>query len=260
MRLHFQSYGQGEPLLILHGLFGSLENWRSISQHLAAYYHVFALDQRNHGRSPHSLEMDYRLMAGDVDEFLKAHALPNAHVLGHSMGGRTAMQFALSYPKSVRKLIVADIAPGETEPHHEYIFKALLALRLDEFQSRTEIEAALAPSIPDVALRRFLLKNLKRDASGHFYWQIGLGEIHGNYSRLGEAIGGARPFERPALFIRGERSDYLTPQDMHEIRKLFPQAALHTIPDAGHLLHVEKAEGFLDAVRKFLAWGGPPPS
>jgi pimeloyl-ACP methyl ester carboxylesterase len=252
MQLYFQTHGQGEPLLILHGLFGSLENWHSVSLALAHHFHVFAVDQRNHGRSPHSPEMSYSLMAGDLRELLAAQGLTRAHVLGHSMGGKTAMQFALLHPAQVNKLIVVDIAPHAYPPLHEKVFKALLPLDLGEYQTRKQIEETLAPALPELALRQFLLKNLARDSAGAFYWRNGLREIRANYERLGAALGGEHPCERPTLFLRGEQSDYLQPEDLPAIHHLFPQAQLQTIPEAGHLPHTENRAAFLEAVLGFL--------
>ncbi len=252
MDLHFEVYGQGEPLVILHGLFGSLDNWRSISERLAASFRVFAVDQRNHGRSPHSFDMDYRLMAEDVRHFMETQTLQPAFVLGHSMGGKTAMELALLYPAAVRKLVVVDMAPRSYPPRHEAILAGMLALDLTRFQTRKEMEAALAPAVPELETRQFLLKNVARESAGGFRWKIGLQEISKNYPRLAEAVTGSEPFEKPALFIRGEKSDYLSESDLDPIRRLLPKARLETIPRAGHLVHVENPDAFLATVLEFL--------
>jgi esterase len=254
MQLHFQSYGLGAPLIILHGLFGSLENWHSISRSLAADFQVFAVDQRNHGRSPHADEMSYQLMAEDLKEFLAAQHLGSVNLLGHSMGGKTAMVFALSYPDLVEKLVVLDMAPRTYPPQHLEILKALLSLDLRSFKSRTEIESELAPSIPDPAVRQFLLKNLKRDSAGDFNWQMNLAAIEASYGRLNEAISSQRSFDKPTLFIRGERSDYIRDEDMPSIRNLFPRVEFCEIAGAGHWVHADKPEAFLRKVREFLKY------
>jgi pimeloyl-ACP methyl ester carboxylesterase len=254
MQLHFQSYGQGQPLIILHGLFGSLENWHSVSQNLAADFQVFAVDQRNHGRSPHSSETSYPLMADDLKEFLAIRQLGPVHLVGHSMGGKTAMQFALDHSDMVKKLIVADIAPRAYRPHHSEILQALLSLDLPAFKNRKDMEMHLAPSIPDLVTRQFLLKNVKRDSAGAFYWQMNLAAIDGNYDRLNEALSSPQPFAKPALFIRGERSDYIHNEDFASIRKLFPKAHVYEIPGAGHWVHVDAPEAFLRKVREFLKY------
>lgn len=254
MQLHFQSYGQGPPLIILHGLFGSLENWHSISQKLAADFQVFAVDQRNHGRSPHAAEMSYQSMAGDLKEFVTTHQLSAVNLLGHSLGGKVAMFFALNYPDLMEKLVVVDIAPRAYPPHHSEILNALSSLDLPSFKNRKDLETHLAPSIPDLATRQFLLKNVKRDSAGTFYWQMNLAAIHRNYDRLNEALSSQQPFTKPALFISGERSDYIRDEDLASIRKLFPQAAHCKIPGASHWVHADAPEAFLRKVREFLKY------
>src|SRR5262245_20978351 len=252
MRIHFQSYGRGAPLIILHGLFGSLENWHSISQGLAADFQVFAVDQRNHGRSPHAAEMSYQLMAEDLKQFVADQQLGAVNLLGHSMGGKTAMLFALTYPESVQKLIVVDIAPRAYSERHLEILSALSSLDLIAFKSRAEMESQLEPSIPDLAVRRFLLKNVKRDEAGTFYWQMNLPAIEENYGRLGEEIASQRPFEKPTLFVRGERSSYIRDEDLPAIEKLFPRVEHCKIAGAGHWIHADSPEAFLRKVREFL--------
>jgi esterase len=252
MRLHFKRYGDGEPLIILHGLFGSLDNWHSMSTKLAARFQVLAVDQRNHGASPHSPEMSYPIMADDLDELMRAEGLARAHVMGHSMGGKTAMQFALRYPHLVENLVVVDIAPRVYSPRHAKILEALLALDLAAFQTRKQIEDALAPAIPELGTRRFLLKNLTRGSEGHFAWKFGLREINVSYEWLSEAPTSEKPYEKPALFIRGESSDFLKADELSLVRELFPKAELRTIPAAAHLPHVENPEVFLENVIEFL--------
>ncbi|MGH7970241.1 MAG: alpha/beta fold hydrolase, partial [Limisphaerales bacterium] len=177
MQLHYRTYGDGPPLIILHGLFGSLDNWHSISSKLAERFRVLAVDQRNHGRSPHSDQMSYEVMAADVSGLLEHEKIPCAHIMGHSMGGKTAMQMALLFPQQVESLIVVDIAPKIYPPIHHKIIEALGGLDLARFQSRKEMEEALAAAIPELSLRQFLLKNARRKADGSFEWQIGLDEI-----------------------------------------------------------------------------------
>ena len=253
MQLHFKDYGNGPPLIILHGLFGSLDNWHSTSVKLAAQFHVFAVDQRNHGNSPHASEMSYPAMANDLDEFMRAHGPARAHMLGHSMGGKTAMEFALRYGDRVEKLIVVDIAPRAYSPRHEKILQAMLSLDLPAFETRKEIEEALAPAVPELATRQFLLKNVTRAPGQTFHWKLGLREIAGDYARLSEPPTATTPYGKPVLFVRGEASDFLLDEDISLIRGLFPQAELRTIPRAGHLPHVENPAAFLQTVNEFLA-------
>jgi pimeloyl-ACP methyl ester carboxylesterase len=255
MELNYKTYGRGEPLIILHGLLGSSDNWQPMSAKLGEFFHVFALDQRNHGGSAHSVEMNYEVMAKDINEFLNREHLEQGHILGHSMGGKTAMEFAQLFPEKVSKLIIVDIAPKAYPPNHQKILAALMEVEVGSYETRKQVENALAPSIPELALRRFLLKNLARDSIGGFRWKIGLREIHQNYNRLGEAIRSERPLEKPALFIRGERSEYLRGQDMPEILRLFPRARLQTIAGAGHLAHAENPPAFAETVLEFLREG-----
>jgi esterase len=252
VQLHFKESGQGRAVILLHGLFGSSDNWHSIAQRLAESFHVFAVDQRNHGQSPHSDEMNYPLMAEDLNEFMTARGIETAVVLGHSMGGKTAMQFALQFPGRVEKLIVSDMAPRAYAPEHDKIFAALLALDLKSFSTRQEIEDALASEIPNLNLRRFLSKNLGRNSAGEFFWKINLRGLWENYPQLGNAISAPVPFTKPTLFIRGEKSNYINSEDEPLIRELFPQAEIQTIIGAGHWVHADKLEEFLKRVFKFL--------
>ncbi|HZQ46383.1 MAG TPA: alpha/beta fold hydrolase, partial [Verrucomicrobiae bacterium] len=234
MRLNFQSYGAGFPVIILHGLFGSLDNWQTISRRLGDHFHVFALDQRNHGRSPHSDVFNYEVMAGDLREFMQAHGLSHAHLLGHSLGGKTAMEFALRHPELVGKLIVVDMAPKAYPPWHVPIFKALLSLDLSAFHHRQEIVDALAPSIPALATRQFLLKNLTHDESGALRWKLNLPAICKNHDQLEQGLEIGRQFTGPVLFIKGGRSEYIEDEDQPSITRLFPRAEIITIPESGH--------------------------
>ena len=257
VQLHFKESGQGRVVILLHGLFGSSDNWHHIALRLAENFHVFALDQRNHGQSPHSAEMNYPLMADDVDEFMTARRIKSAAVIGHSMGGKTAMQFALQFPQRVEKLLVVDMAPRAYEPSHEKIIAGQLALDLKSFSTRQGIEDALAPEIPNLALRRFLLKNLGRDPAGGFFWKINLRGIAENYWQLGGPISAPASFMKPTLFIRGEKSNYINPEDEPLIRELFPQSEIQTIAGAGHWIHADRPEDFLRLVSDLLAVNQP---
>lgn len=252
MHLHYERYGEGPSLIILHGLFGSLENWRTLSKAFAHTFRVFALDQRNHGRSPHSEVFNYPVMVEDLYEFMQEQGLSSTHLLGHSMGGKTAMLFAVTYPHLVDKLIVVDIAPKAYPPGHDDIFAALFSLDLHSLRTRQEAEAALAPSIPGLALRQFLLKNLEREASGTFRWRIALEEIHHDYGELLKGIETSRPFNKPTLFIRGENSDYIRERDTATLLSVFPRAQTVTIPGTGHWVHTEAPQEFARVVKDFL--------
>ena len=252
MQLHFKQLGQGEPLVLLHGLFGSADNWFGVAPKLAEKFHVLIPDLRNHGHSPHHAEMDYPLMAADVERFFVTQKIANAHVIGHSMGGKVAMQFALGLPARVKKLVVVDMAPRAYRRSHDYIFKALLALDLNSFQTRSEIEDVLAAEIPSLNLRRFLLKNLGRDDAGKFFWKMNLRGVAENYSRLGEVLNPRNQFEKPALLIRGGKSDYVGTADELEIRRRFPAAQIQTIATAAHWVPADAPEEFVRLVLDFL--------
>ncbi len=252
MQLQRQQFGSsGEPLVVLHGLFGSGENWHSMCLRLGAEFRVWALDQRNHGASPHSTQMDYPTMAADVLEFMADQGLQEVHLLGHSMGAKTAMALALLHPSNVRSLVSVDMAPRAYSPRHDKILDGMLALNLDSLRDRRRMELALESQVPDLATRRFLLKNVRRSAGG-FHWRIGLHEIASNYSHLSEAVEG-QPYPGPALFVRGDGSDYLGERDLPLIQKLFPRAELKTVPGAGHLVHVDQPEALLETLRDFFA-------
>lgn len=253
MELHFRTLGEGPPLIMLHGLLGSLHNWLPLARKFAERFKVFAVDQRNHGLSPHSPDFGYDHMARDLHELMNAQGLTSAHVLGHSMGGKTAMQFALLYPDQVEKLVVVDISPKAHVPRQTGTLQALLALDLGKFQHRVEMDVALAGSVPDEELRQFLLTNVARDKAGSFHWKANLAAIWENRRLLGAALESERPCIKPALFIRGGRSDYVADADLDLIRRLFPQAVMQTIPEAGHWVHVDTPEEFTKVAMEFLA-------
>ena len=252
MQLHFKQLGQGESLILLHGLFGSADNWFGVAPKLAEKFHVFIPDLRNHGHSPHHAEMDYPLMAADVGEFLSAQKIESAFVIGHSMGGKVAMQFALDFPARVKKLVVVDMAPRVYARTHDYVFQALLALDLNLFQTRSQMEEQLASEIPSLNLRRFLLKNLGRDDCGKFFWKMSLHAVWKNYLRLGEKLSSQNQFEKPTLFIRGGKSDYIGTTDEIEIQQRFPLAKIKTIPTANHWVHADAPEEFVRLVLDFI--------
>ncbi len=253
MRLFYEKLGSGEPAyFFLHGFLGSLDNWRTIAKSLALPGTFFLVDARNHGRSPHYPSHTYPDMAQDVLAVLAAEGLDRAHVLGHSMGGKTAMYLALHFPERVASLVVVDIAPRAYPGGHEAILQALLHVRLDEATRREEVEAQLARTLPDPAIRQFLLKSLARDEAGRFFWRWNLPVLQRDYPHIGAPIEGP-PYPGPALFLRGERSPYIRLQDEAEIRRLFPAARIQTIPQAGHWVHVDNPSAVVQAIQRF--WG-----
>lgn len=257
MRLHYQVQGDGSPLLVLHGFLGSLDNWRALSKRLAQHHQVYSIDLRNHGASPHAAVMNYRVMAEDLREFFADHDLSSAHLLGHSMGGKVAMQFAVNFPTQAGKLVIVDIAPRAYAPEHRPLLDALLKLPVSTFTTYGEVDAALAPSVPDTALRQFLSKNLVRNESGGFRWRINLDAISVNYDELTHAIESTMPFTKPTLFIRAGRSRFIQDSDIADIRKIFSDAEIVSIADAGHWVHIDAAEDFYQAVTQFLAQAKP---
>lgn len=252
VQLYSQKYGAGFPVIILHGLLGSSDNWQPVARKLAEHFQVHTLDLRNHGRSPHAEEFNYDVMCGDLREFMQTHQLPRCHIVGHSMGGKIAMHFALNFPGLVAKLVIVDISPRAYPPLHDEIFNALLSLDLNRFKTRDEISRALAVAIPDAAVRQFLLKNVGRDDSDAFCWKLNLPAIHRNYSKLNEDVRTVSHFDGPTLFIRGSKSTYLTDSDCDDIKRLFPAAELTTVPGAGHWVHAEAPDAFLALLLGFL--------
>lgn len=258
MQLEYDYYpasagSAGEPLIVLHGLFGAAVNWRYICQALQAEREVYALDLRNHGRSPHAASMTFPLMARDIFEFMDAHELPSCVILGHSLGGKAAMQAALTQPERCSRLIVADIAPKRYPPRHDDIFEAVDTINRSMISSRQQADELIKGILPDQATRLFLLTNLRRDDNGKFGWRINMDAIRANYEIISgpPAVTDGR-YDKPALFIKGGRSPYIKNEDWPAIRSLFPGAELQTIEQSGHWVHTEQPEIFLNIVRDFL--------
>lgn len=251
MKLNFRQAGEGKPLIILHGLFGSGDNWVTVTKPLAEHYHVYVLDQRNHGRSPHSPVHSYLSMADDLLEFISDNKIENPYILGHSMGGKTAMQLALNHSDKLEKLVVVDISPRYYKPHHQDVISGLSAVDLENIKSREEAETAMLPYLAELGVRQFLLKNLYRSESGGFAWRMNLDAIVGQIENIGmENKGG--PFTKPTLFLRGENSNYIQEKDHEIIKKLFPNSNIQTIAGAGHWVQAEKPREFVEAVVTFL--------
>jgi esterase len=251
MQLNFKKSGSGPPLVILHGLFGSLDNWFSIAKELVEHYTLYLVDQRNHGDSPHSTEWNYGVMVEDLLELLDAEGLDSVYLMGHSMGGKTVMNFAVQYPERVSKLIVGDIAPRYYPIHHQVILEGLNALDLSQLQSRKEADDLLAPYIPELGIRQFLLKSLGRDANG-FAWKINLSVITQHIEEVGKALDEETVFEGPTLFLGGANSSYIQEKDLSDMKNHFPNCTWISIPNAGHWLHAEQPQAVVAAMRKFL--------
>ncbi|MFM7629763.1 MAG: alpha/beta fold hydrolase [Algoriphagus sp.] len=251
MRLNFKKTGSGPPLVILHGLFGSLDNWFSIAKELVAHYTLYLVDQRNHGDSPHSNEWNYGVMVEDVRELLDSEGLDSVYLMGHSMGGKTVMNFAVKYPERVRKLIVGDIAPRYYPIHHQVILDGLNALDLSQLQSRKEADEHLAKFIPELGIRQFLLKSLGRDEQG-FAWKINLSVITEKIEEVGKALVEGAIFEGPTLFLSGGNSNYIQEKDLPDMKRHFPNFTWVSISNAGHWLHAEQPQAVVAEMRKFL--------
>jgi pimeloyl-ACP methyl ester carboxylesterase len=253
MNLNYKSFGQGEPVIILHGLFGTLDNWQTIARQLAEQYSVYILDQRNHGRSPHAERHDYPSMAEDLRRFMESHWMyDGAYIIGHSMGGKTAMQFALEHADLVKKLVVVDIAPKAYNGGHHEIFEALFSLDLGKIEDRSEAEAMLAERIEQQDVRLFLLKNLTRNKAGGFEFKMNLPVIYRHYDDILAAVAGEHPYEGPSLFIRGGRSKHVEDGDEVLIKRFFPKAVLETVAEAGHWVHADRPGELLGLVEAFL--------
>jgi esterase len=252
MRLHSQVIGHGPDLIVLHGLFGSKQNWNPTARRLSGNFRVHTVDLRNHGSSPHHDEVNCPIMAADVLGFMDHAGLARAHVLGHSLGGKVAMQLALLHQERIEKLVVADIAPRAYESVHDEVFTALREMDLSRIRTRIEADESLASSVPQHATRRFLLTNLVSRKEGGFRWRINLDALHAQRSQLTAAVTGSVPFDGPSLFLRGALSDYVLDSDCTEIRRMFSQAQIRTVEGAGHWLHVDAPDAFHAHVVHFL--------
>lgn len=254
MKLFYRQTGEtGTPIVILHGIFGSSDNWLTISKAIAEHNHrVFLVDQRNHGRSPRSDVFDYDAMAADLQEFIADHQLVQPIVVGHSMGGKTVMQFAMDYPGQYSRLVVVDIAPKFYPIHHAELIRGLKAIDLLKIKSRNEADEILKQYEPILSVRQFLLKNLFRTEAGQFDWRLNLPVIEQELHGIGGELRNIRIITEPTLFIRGAESPYIKDQDQAEIKRIFPNSTLETIEDAGHWVQAEKPAEFVDALMRFL--------
>lgn len=246
--------GAGKPpLLLLHGMLGSSRNWQTAGRDLAAGHHVLALDARNHGRSPHAAGMDYDLLAGDVAAWMQAQGLPRATLVGHSMGGKTAMRLACRRPDLVERLVVVDIAPKDYFwVAHRAEFAAMNELDLDSIQSRAEAEMRFEARVPSLGMRKFLTTNLERDEAGKWRWTVNLPVLTAALPVMEKnSLDDGDRYDGTTLFIAGGRSQYVQPGDHEAIRRHFPQARIEVIPEAGHNPHMETREQFVALVLGF---------
>lgn len=268
MELFYRKYGEAAPaLIIVHGLYGSSDNWVGIARELSKAFEVWVLDQRNHGQSPHHPKMDYEAMVGDLEEFMDSQGILRATLLGHSMGGKTVMNFAERHPERVDAMISVDIGPrsyrnlvlvSRSQANHQGMIAAMRSLDLVSIKNRDEADRALATKIGSERIRSFLLKNLKRQSDGSFRWRINLEALDKNLEAIFEGMdreairarGGITGF--PSLFISGGNSDYIRPADHQLIREIFPSAEIVSIPNAGHWVHAEQPALLVKNIQYFL--------
>jgi pimeloyl-ACP methyl ester carboxylesterase len=252
LRLAATEAGAGSPVVILHGLFGSARNWQGIARRLGANHRIIALDLRNHGASPWDPSMTYADMAGDVAAFVAERGLAATAMIGHSMGGKAAMVLALTRPDLVSRLVVVDIAPV-VYPHDRFagLVRSLIALDLAAIRRRADADRLLAPLIADVATRQFLLQNLV-EIEGRFEWRMNLAAILANLAEIAAIPALKGEYRGPALFVHGTRSNHVLPEHEPAIRRIFPKAAFAAIDGAGHWVHADRPEAFVEAVARFL--------
>lgn len=252
MQLNHKKYGEtGNIIIIIHGIFGSLDNWHTVAKELGATFQVYTLDMRNHGYSPHSDEMSIAAMVNDVLTFCREHNLESICLLGHSMGGKIAMSFANVHPEYLKKLIVVDIAPIAYRSGHLPYFKAYNEIDLNSIQNRKELDEAFMAYETNVGIRQFLMKNIVSNGNGGYALKINIEGIKNGYD---EIIGGIalEPINVPTLFIKGENSNYISKEGEALIEQHFKDSQLISIPNAGHWVHAENKDGFIHALRNFI--------
>ncbi|MEQ9425461.1 MAG: alpha/beta fold hydrolase [Cyclobacteriaceae bacterium] len=249
-KLFKREFGEGEPLIILHGLMGSSDNWVTLGKQYAEKFHVIIPDQRNHGQSFHSDEFDYNQMSDDLLELIDEMGIRKAHLLGHSMGGKVVMQFALENPQKVNRLLVADMVPKSYRVDYETIFKALNAVDLNALASRSEAENIVSKYIEEFGVRQFLLKNLTRIDDG-YRWKANLEVIQRDIQKMGDWQNSNKTFKGETLFLMGSKSGYYKEGDESIMETFFPNSQLQFI-EAGHWLHAEKPDQFFEASKAFL--------
>lgn len=253
--LHSKIYGSdqsGLPLLVFHGLFGMLDNWGSFGKEMGEFFPVHLIDLRNHGKSFHSDEMSHDHLAEDILNYMDAHHLEKVNLLGHSLGGKAVMQFAISHPAKLQKLIVVDIAPKAYPPHHQGILKALQSVDFQSLSSRQEVEDALQKYIPEKAVVQFLAKNLYWTEEKKLAWRFNLSALSEKYSEFVSKAIQFGTFNGETLFVAGGKSNYILPQDQFSIKQQFPGAQFKTIKNAGHWVQAENPADFNAAVTEFL--------
>lgn len=252
MKLYFRVLGQGQPIIMLHGIFGSSDNWLTQSRLLSSKFKTYAVDLRNHGQSPHEALFDYPAMVEDLVEFIDAQRIMDPIMMGHSMGGKLAMNFAVAHPDRLQKLIVVDIAPKPYDMEDHLVLKGLNRIPIDKINTRQEADEELAAFVNEEDVRQFALKNLLRKPDGGFKWKLNLPAITENIGKIGAGLQFEGTFDKPSLFVRGSRSNYIKDHDLEKIRKIFPLAEFETL-DAGHWVPAERPQEFVEVVTRWLS-------
>ncbi len=251
--LNYKVVGEGHPVIILHGLFGMLDNWKTFANKLSNEgFMVFLLDQRDHGKSPHTDTFDYPTLAEDLYAFMQENFIFNAHLLGHSMGGKTAIQFANQYPDMIDKLVVVDIGIKRYQGGHERILEALQSVPIEEIRSRSEVKSLLDQYGFSDGISLFLMKNLSRNKDGSYRWKMNLPLLVKYYQNILSEVDIETLIETDTLFVRGDKSEYISDQDYVKISSVFESSDLVTVENAGHWVHAEQPEALLKIVNHFL--------
>ncbi|WP_026706099.1 alpha/beta fold hydrolase [Flavobacterium soli] len=251
--LHSKIEGEGKPFVVMHGFLGMSDNWKTLgTQYAAEGYQVHMLDLRNHGRSLHSEEFNYEVMAQDVYDYCQANNLQKIDLLGHSMGGKVAMFFAMKFPEKLNKLIIADIGPKYYRPHHQDILAGLNAIDFSVKPERSDVEEILKKHVEDFGTRQFLMKSLYWKEPGQLALRFNLEVFNQQIENIGEALPEDFVYERPTLFLKGANSNYIKEEDYQAIKSQFPKAEIEVIANAGHWLHAEKPKDFYQKTINFL--------
>lgn len=253
MELNYKVFGEGKPVIILHGIFGMSDNWQTFGKRLAENYQVFLIDQRDHGRSPHTDEFSYPILAEDLKNFVEQHQIKEPHLIGHSMGGKTVMEFLLSYPQIASSSVIVDMGVKKYTGGHEFILDALASVPMDRVQSRKEAQNILSEKIDNQGVVLFLMKNFSRKKEGGYRWKINLPLLQKAYKQLmAHDLRTRESLESEVLFVRGGASNYILEEDLIDIKAVFPQSQIKTIDNAGHWIHAERPVELLDVISTYF--------